>query len=352
MTNDYKYLAQSSRAETTDRFARHISSGKVEFFRTAGIDFVMGRREGPFLWDVTGDPRLIDCHCNGAVYNLGHRNPEVARVLADSLRELDIGTHHLISEQRAALAAQLAELMPGDISYTVFGVSGGEAIDLAIKVARGYTGRPKVISAQGGYHGHTGLALAAGDEKYRAPFGPLSPGFVQVPFDDVAALVNVFDDATAAVLFEPILATCGMPVPDHDFFPRVRELCDRRGALLIVDEVQTGLGRTGKLWGIQHFGVVPDIIVIGSHGRGGVLPLSSHIRHISGSRLPAQAAGARHDQHRRGDCLSRDAVASSCQGSVDRAEVAEETDNPGHGRSGGNWGEGRDSAVNWTGLTG
>ncbi len=193
MNRDSHYIGQSSRAETTDRFARHVSSGKVDFFQSAGIDFVTGRREGPFLWDVTGEPRLIDCHCNGGVFNLGHRHPEVVRALLDSLQELDIGNHHLISEQRAALASRLAELMPGDITYTVFGVSGGEAIDLALKVARSYTGRPRVISAQGGYHGHTGLALAAGDEKYRAPFGPLSPGFVQIPFDDVAALEKVLD---------------------------------------------------------------------------------------------------------------------------------------------------------------
>ena len=272
---DFKYIGQSSRAETMDRFAGHVSAGKVDFFRAAGIDFVMGKREGPFLWDVTGSPRLIDCHCNGGVFNLGHRHPEIVRTLLDSVQELDIGNHHLISEQRAALAANLAALLPGDISYTVFGVSGGEAIDLAIKVARSYTGRPKVISAHGGYHGHTGLALAAGDEKYRAPFGPLSPGFVQVPFDDVAALESVIDDETAAVLFETIPATSGMPIPDPDFFPRVRELCDRHGVLFIADEVQTGLGRTGKLWGIEHFGVVPDIMVIGKGLSGGLYPMSA-----------------------------------------------------------------------------
>jgi putrescine aminotransferase len=275
MMSDFKYLGQSSQSETLERFARHVSSGKVDFFRAAGIDFVMGRRDGPFIWDVTGAPRLIDCHCNGGVFNLGHRHPEIARALISSVQELDIGNHHLISEQRAALAAKLAELMPGDITYTVFGVCGGEAIDLAIKVARGYTRRAKVISAQGGYHGHTGLALAAGDEKYRAPFGPLSPGFVQVPFDDVVALEKAIDDETAAVLFETIPATYGLPVPARDFFARARALCDRYGALLISDEVQTGLGRTGKLWGIEHFGVVPDIMVIGKGLSGGLYPMSA-----------------------------------------------------------------------------
>jgi putrescine aminotransferase len=272
---DLQYVGQNRRAATTERFARHVSSGKVDFFRAAGIEFVMGRRDGPFIWDVTGEPRLIDCHCNGGVFNLGHRHPEVARTLVDSLQELDIGNHHLISEQRAALAAKLAELLPGDIAYTVFGVSGGEAIDLAIKVARGYTQRAKVISAQGGYHGHTGLALAAGDEKYRAPFGPVSPGFVQVPFNDVAALEEAIDDDTAAVLFETVPATYGMPVPDRDFFANARALCDRHGVLLIVDEVQTGLGRTGQLWGIEHFKVVPDIVVIGKGLSGGLYPMSA-----------------------------------------------------------------------------
>jgi acetylornithine/succinyldiaminopimelate/putrescine aminotransferase len=270
-----RYIGQGSQTATTERFARHVSAGKVDFFQAAGINFVMGRRDGPFIWDVTGEPRLIDCHCNGGVFNLGHRHPDIVRELIASVQELDIGNHHLISEQRATLAARLAELMPGDITYTVFGVSGGEAIDLAIKVARGYTRRPKVISAQGGYHGHTGLALAAGDEKYRAPFGPVSPGFVQVPFNDVPALETALDDETAAVLFETIPATHGMPVPDRDFFVNARALCDRHGALLIVDEVQTGLGRTGKMWGIEHFSVVPDIIVIGKGLSGGLYPMSA-----------------------------------------------------------------------------
>ncbi|MGD8245168.1 MAG: aminotransferase class III-fold pyridoxal phosphate-dependent enzyme, partial [Anaerolineae bacterium] len=218
---------------------------------------------------------LIDCHCNGGVFNLGHRNPQVIAALAESLEALDIGNHHLISEQRAALAHRLAQLAPGDLTYTVFGVGGGEAIDLAIKVARGYTGRERVISAKGGYHGHTGLALAAGDEKYRAPFGPRAPGFEQVPFNDIAALEQEVDDDTAALLLETVPATYGMPIPADDYFPRVQQLCDERGALLILDEVQTGLGRTGKLWGIEHFGVEPDIMVIGKGLSGGIYPMAA-----------------------------------------------------------------------------
>lgn len=263
------------REKTYDLFAEHVSSGKVSFFKSVGIDFALGKREGPYIYDIEGDKQLIDCHCNGGVFNLGHRNPEIINTLRQSLEKLDIGNHHLISEQRATLAEALARLAPGDLKYTVFGVSGGEAIDLAIKVARGYTGRSKVVSARGGYHGHTGLAIAAGDEKYRTPFGPAAPGFMQVPFNDMDALEQAADEETAAVIFETIPATGGLALPSPDFFHSVRGLCDRLGILMIIDEVQTGLGRTGRLWGIENFAVEPDIMVIGKGFSGGVYPITA-----------------------------------------------------------------------------
>jgi putrescine aminotransferase len=256
-------------------FARHVSSHKVDFFKSVGIEFVLGQREGPYLWDTSGEKRLIDCHCNGGVFNLGHRNSEIIATLVKSLQELDIGNHHLISEQRAVLASRLAQLAPGNLPYTVFGVGGGEAMDLAIKVARTYTGRVKVISAEGGYHGHTGLALAAGDEKWRAPFGPPAPGFFQVPFNDPQALEEAVDDDTAAIILETVPATYGMSIPDEAYLPQVRRRCDEWGVLLIVDEVQSGLGRTGKLWGIENYGVEPDIMVIGKGLSGGIYPISA-----------------------------------------------------------------------------
>lgn len=270
-----KTIGVRSKDITIASFGRHVSSGKARFFQAAGIDFIMGRREGPYIWDVGGEVRLIDCHCNGGVYNLGHRNSEIIRVLVESLSELDIGNHHLISEQRAALAEQLAQLTPGRLTYTVFGVAGGEAIDLAIKVARGYTERTQIVSAQGGYHGCTGLALAAGDEKFRAAFGPPLPGFTQVPFGDVDALATAVKEETAAVILETIPATNGMSIPAAGYFPAVRELCDRAGALLIIDEVQAGLGRTGRLWGIEHYEVIPDILVIGKGLSGGIYPMAA-----------------------------------------------------------------------------
>jgi putrescine aminotransferase len=271
----FDLVGTRSKEDTMDLFARHVSSGKVGFFKSAGIEFALGRREGPYLWDLDGEVRLIDCHCNGGVFNLGHRNPEIIRTLEASLRELDIGNHHLISGQRALLASRLAQLAPGHLPYTVFGVGGGEAVDLAIKMARGYTGKTKIISARGGYHGHTGLALATGDEKWRAPFGPPLPDFLQVPFDDGPALAEAVDDDTAAIILETVPATYGMTIASQAYFPQVRQLCDEHGVLLIVDEVQTGLGRTGKLWGIEHFGIEPDIMVIGKGLSGGIYPMSA-----------------------------------------------------------------------------
>jgi acetylornithine/succinyldiaminopimelate/putrescine aminotransferase len=268
------FIHQHDKSQTIHQFAAHVSAGKVKFFQAAGIEFVSGKREGVYLWDVESDKPLINCHCNGGVFNLGHRHPQITQTLIQSLNELDIGNHHLISEQRAALAHKLAQLTPA-LPYTVFGVSGGEAVDLAIKVARGYSGKQKIISARGGYHGHTGLALASGDEKYYAPFGAKLPHFEQIPFNDFDSLKNVMDDHTAAVIFETIPATLGMPIPDPDFYARVRQLCDERNVILILDEVQTGLGRTGKLWGFEHFGIEPDIMVIGKGLSGGVYPMSA-----------------------------------------------------------------------------
>ena len=267
----------SPKQKAIEDFENHVSTGKVAVYRKYGIDLVAGRRQGSFLWDLDGEKRLFNLHCNGGVFNLGHRNRELVDVLKSSLDEWDIGNHHLISKCRADLAFLLAELMPGDLEYSVFGVSGGEAVDLAFKVARAYTGRATIISARGGYHGHTGLALAAGDEKYRRPFGPPAPGFVQVPFGDLGALEQAADDDTAAVILETVPATLGVVIPPDGYLQSVRKLCDDKAIVLILDEVQTGLGRTGKLWGFEHFDIIPDIVVIGKGLSGGIYPITATV---------------------------------------------------------------------------
>ncbi len=267
----------STKQNAIEAFRYHVSYGKVAFFQKYGLDFVLGRREGCYLWDIDGVKRLFNLHCNGGVFNLGHRNRELMDLLKESLEDFDIGNHHLISKARADLASFIARLMPGDLDYTVFGVGGGEAIDLAFKVARAHTGRQKIISAQGGYHGHTGLAMAAGDEKYRKPFGPQAPGFVQVPFGDGDALTSAVDKDTAAVILETVPATLGVVIPTKTYLQQVRETCNEQGTILILDEVQTGLGRTGKLWAFEHFDIEPDIVVLGKGLSGGLYPISATV---------------------------------------------------------------------------
>ena len=273
----------SAKEEIIARFSQHVSSGKAEFFAQNGMGFVPGQRDGVYMWDLTSKKRLINCHCNGGVFNLGHRNPAVLEALRKALDLWDIGNHHLISQQRAMLAQRLAQLAPGDLPYSVFAVGGGEAIDFAIKLARAHTGRAGIISARGGYHGHTGLALAAGDADYRTPFGPMPPGFAQVPFGDTATLSQQLGDDTAAVILETVPATLGMPIAPPNYFAELRSLCDRHGSLLILDEIQSGLGRTGRMWAIEHWQgpehgegtVEPDILVTGKGLSGGVYPIAA-----------------------------------------------------------------------------
>jgi acetylornithine/succinyldiaminopimelate/putrescine aminotransferase len=271
-----KFIGRDGKEAVIERFARHVSSGKARFFRQVGIDFIFARREGIYVWDLDGE-RLINCHCNGGVFNLGHRHPRIVAALRDALEELDIGNHHLISEHRALLAEKLASLSPGDLNRVIFGVGGGEAVDTAIKLARGHTRRPGIISAVGGYHGHTGFALATGDDKYSEPFAPLPPAFYKVPFGDLSALEECMGEDVAGVIFEAIPATLGIVIPPEGYFAGVRELCDRYGAVMIIDEVQTGLGRCGATWCIDTYGVVPDVMVTGKGLSGGLYPITATV---------------------------------------------------------------------------
>jgi putrescine aminotransferase len=271
------HTSQQDKQTAFEKYARHVSSKKSKFFLDVHIDFIFGKREGPFVWDIDGSRRLINCHSNGGVYNLGHRNPLILSAMKDALAYLDVGNHHFVSKQKADLAEMLAALSPGDLDCVVFGVSGGESIDTAIKIARKATGRRGIISATGGYHGHTGLALAAGDPKYRDPFLSSSSDFSQVPFGDIEALKAKLNGTAAAVIFETIPATLGMPIARDDYFANVKKSCEPNGSLLIIDEVQTGLGRTGSFWGIEHYHVVPDMIVTAKGLGGGIYPITATI---------------------------------------------------------------------------
>ncbi len=267
----------ASRAETMQAFADHVSSGKVEAFDALGLDIVLGRREGPFFWDAFDDRRFFNCHCNGGVFNLGHRNPNVLAALRTALEvdEIDVGNHHLVSGWKARLGARLSATTADRCPGVVLSPSGSEAIEVAIKTAYAVTGRPEIVSVHGAYHGHTGLAAMAADARYHEPFRLALPGFVHVPHDDLAAMDAVIGDDTAAVVLETAPATLGMAIPGDGYLAGVQALCRERGAILVLDEIQTGLGRSGRMWCYEHDGVEPDVIVTGKGLGGGVYPIAA-----------------------------------------------------------------------------
>jgi acetylornithine/succinyldiaminopimelate/putrescine aminotransferase len=273
--------------ELLKMYSEYVSGPKAAFFKNLGLGFVQGERQGIFIKSLEGIRKnqspieMIDCRTSGGVFNLGHRHPVIIEALKDGIDAgLDIGDHHAISEQRALLAKQLAGLLPPGITKTMYCAGGGEAIDLAIKLARGITSRKKIISAIGAYHGVTGLALAAGDAKFKDPFSWNLPDFLSVPFGDIEALSRVMDDQVACVILETIPATAGILIASRGYFERVRELCDEYGAIMIADEVQAGLGRTGHMWGIygglyDDEEVIPDIIVLAKGMSAGYYPIAT-----------------------------------------------------------------------------
>jgi len=270
-------LTDIAKQSTLEQFATFINPQKVRVMAAAGLDILEADRSGPWVWDVDGR-RFLDCFTSAGSFNVGRRNPRIVAAAHAALERLDQGNFLLCSQPKAELAARLAQITPGDLTCTMFGSGGGEAIDFAIKLARGCTRRPRIISAVDGYHGHTGFALsAAGRAAFREPFEPLMPEFVQVPFGDLDVLVASLDERTAAVLLEPIQGEGGIVVAPPGYLAGVRAACDAAGALLILDEIQTGLGRTGRWWASEHDGVVADIMTTAKSLGGSLVPISATV---------------------------------------------------------------------------
>ncbi|MBT3557496.1 MAG: aspartate aminotransferase family protein [Rhodospirillales bacterium] len=262
--------------EFLERSKTFWNPNKTQFWQDAGVDLVIDRREDYHLYDMDGK-RLIDVHLNGGTYNLGHRNAELLEVLNAGGRRFDMGNHHFPALARTALAEKLAECTPEGLQYTIYGAGGAEAIELAIKSARNATQKRKIVSIVKAYHGHSGLSVKAGDERFSKTFlsEDLLDEFVQVPFNDLSAMEDALKGRdVAAVIMETIPATYGFPMPHEGYLPEVKRLCERYDSLYIADEVQTGLMRTGSLWGITKYGVTPDIMVIGKGITGGMYPIS------------------------------------------------------------------------------
>jgi len=258
-----------------ESYHRHVDAGRVDTWKMADMQLVMGDREGARFSDAFTGKWYVNCHCNGGVFNLGHRNPQVIAAVREAMDHIDIGNHHLVSTYRAAAAERLVASTGGRLPGIVFGTTGGEAIDLAIKAARHATGRDGIVSVDGAYHGHTGLALATGEAKFRDPFRHVVPGFVQVPYNDVDAMDNAIGDNTAAVILEAIPATLGFPMPEPGYLASVESRCRAKGTMLIIDEVQTGLGRTGTVWYHEQESIEPDIVVTGKGLGGGIYPIAA-----------------------------------------------------------------------------
>ena len=265
------------KTEALSDFSKFISPMKVRIMKAAGLDIIEDKREGVNVWDITGK-KYIDCQTGSGIMNAGRRNPDIIEALKKALDTYDIGVFLLFSKPKTDLAKKLAEITPGDLKCTIFGVGGGEAIDAAIKIARGYTMKKEIIYAEKAYHGHTGFALSAiGRDAYKEPFKPLIPGFKMVPFGDIDAIKKAITDDTAAIIFEPIQGEGGINIPPDEYLPAVRKICDDHEILLILDEIQTGLGRTGKMFASEHWGVVPDIMTVAKSLGGGIYPISATI---------------------------------------------------------------------------
>jgi acetylornithine/succinyldiaminopimelate/putrescine aminotransferase len=265
-----------SKAEVLEQSRMFWNPGKTDFWVDSGVPLVIDRREEYYLYDLTGK-RLLDVHLNGGTYSLGHRNPEVVEALRQGMEHFDIGNHHFPAITRAALAEALIRSAPPGLTKVIYGSGGGEAIDIAIKTARHATQKRRIVSIVKAYHGHTGLAVGTGDERFSRLFLSDQPDdFPHVPFNDLAAMEEVLRARdVAAVLMETIPATYGFPLPEPGYLEAVKRLCEQYDALYIADEVQTGLLRTGELWGITKHGFSPDLLVTGKGLSGGMYPISA-----------------------------------------------------------------------------
>jgi putrescine aminotransferase len=263
------------KARYIEKAREFVIPGRVRSFEGMEVMPVLASAGGYRFKDMDGQ-EFQDFHLNGGTFNLGHRNPELCRVLEAGLQTIGIGNHHFVSRSRSELAEKLAASVPG-LRYTVFTASGSEANDVAIKSARRATGRRRIVSIAVGYHGRSGLSGAAGDaDNARYFLSDMDSEFATVPFDDLNALEAALSgEHAAAFLIETIPATYGFLRPHENYYAAARQLCDRYGTLLIVDEVQTGLGRTGKLWGIESLDIRPDILVTGKGLSGGIYPIAA-----------------------------------------------------------------------------
>jgi putrescine aminotransferase len=259
-------------ADVVGKYAKYVNPnlGKLMSFAGFGVEM---RGEGCYLYDHEGR-RFLDCLGGFGTFALGHRHPRVVEAVKRQLDELALSGKAFFSKPCADLAEKLAHIAPTGLQYSFFCNSGAEAVEGSLKFAKGVSGRYKIVSTLESFHGKTLGALSTmGRAKYRVPYEPLLPGVTFVPFGDAEAAVEAIDDQTACFIVEALQGEGGIVVPPDGYLKPIREACDRNGAFLIIDEVQTGLGRTGTLWGCDHDGVSPDLMPLAKAIGGGVMPL-------------------------------------------------------------------------------
>lgn len=270
-------LDEIALSEVTRLYREYISADLAKLLRLTGFGAVETRGEGCWVYDQQGK-RYLDFSGGYGVFSLGHRHPKVVAAVKDQLDRLALSSRVFFNPLQAKLAERLAALAPGDLKYSFFSNSGTEAMEAALKVARLATGRTRFVSTVNSYHGKTfGSLSVSGRATYQEPFAPLLPDCSTVPFGDIEALEGALDESVAAFLIEPVQGEGGIHLAAPEYLQAVRQLCDRHGVLLIADEVQSGLCRTGRWFAIEHAGVNPDILVLAKALGGGVMPIGATV---------------------------------------------------------------------------
>lgn len=268
--------------ETVNGFRDHVNPGFLEYRKTVtqGGQFaaVEWSDSGSCFKDVNGK-QYIDCLGGFGIYNVGHRNPKVVKAVQDQLKRQALHSQDLLDPLRAMLAKILERITPGDLKYSFFTNSGTESVEAALKLVKMYSDRTTIVSTTRAFHGKSlGSLSATAKGMFRKPFLPLIPGVKHIPFGDIDMMRKTLEtgaavgEDVAAVLLEPVQGEGGIILPPPDYLRQVRELCDEFGALLVFDEVQTGMGRTGKMFAADLYGVVPDILCLAKAFGGGVMP--------------------------------------------------------------------------------
>ncbi|MGD8189895.1 putrescine aminotransferase [Brevibacillus ginsengisoli] len=269
--------------QTVDNFRDHVNPGFLAYRKSVTKDgqfaSVEWKDSGPNCFMDVNGKEYIDCLGGFGIYNVGHRHPKVVQAVINQLNRQALHSQDLLDPLRAMLAKILADITPGDLKYSFFANSGTEAVEAALKMAKMYSDRTTFIATTRAFHGKS-LGSLSGTAKgvFRKPFLPMIPGFKHVHFGDIEMLRKTMEccamvgEEVAAVLVEPIQGEGGVIVPPDNYLKQVRELCDEFGALLIFDEVQTGMGRTGKMFCAEHYDVVPDIICLAKAFGGGIMP--------------------------------------------------------------------------------